>query len=97
MIRRPETRAQMISQVDQTLARMRERESVEGMRPVLGAKRLARACGADRVVVDAIGGLSDPGAAERAANAVADRRWREAESPSAHAATRGQVAEGGAG
>lgn len=97
MVRRVDIDAQMISQVDQSLARVRERQAIEETRPTLRAKRLARACGADRVVVDAIGGLSDSGAAERAAEAVADRRWRAAESPSAHAATRGQVAEGGVG
>lgn len=89
--------AQMISQVDQTLARIRERDAIEETRPLLRAKRLARACGADRVVQEAIGSQLDPGVAERAAQAVAGRRWHDAESPSAHAAGYGQPAEGTVG
>lgn len=48
----------------------------------LGATRLARACGSDPVTIEAIANMSEPDVAERAAQAIADRRWNEVHSPS---------------
>ncbi len=74
-----------------------ERMNAEELYRKRNAERLALACGTDRVVRESIGDLTDPDVAERAAEAIAGRRWHDAEFPSAHAAGTGEPAEGTAG